>query len=142
MEIYELLKKDHELVKTLLNKLEIHFDPAILEELKTELWAHSKAEEEIFYTPLKAKIGNLELLVDGAHEEHKLAMKMLEKAGEVERSEERLAIISTAKKSIEAHIFKEETDFFKLAQKHFSPAEAKAMAETMSQIKEKLKQAA
>ncbi|MDF2965237.1 MAG: hemerythrin cation binding protein [Rickettsiaceae bacterium] len=142
MDIYELLKYDHNKVKELLNKLEKKKDIELFKQLKTEVIAHSEAEEEAFYAPLKKKVGKLAIIVDAGHEEHNLAMKMMEEIENVASDEEWQSLLAVIKKSIEAHITMEEEDLFKLAEKNLSDKEAKEMATQMTKLKAEYKETA
>lgn len=139
MKIYDLLKKDHDKVKELMNSIEQKFDPELFEQLKTEITLHNEAEEEAFYEPLQEKAGSIKIVVKGAHEEHDLAIKMMKQLGKVKNEEERTRLFSVIKKTMEAHIEMEEEDLFELAKKHFTVKEAQEMAARMNQIKSEIK---
>jgi len=137
MDIYELLKKDHDKVKKLLATIEKKKDQALFEELKKEVIIHSEAEEEAFYEPLKNKSGKLKIMVDAGHDEHDLVMDMMKQIEKVENDEEWMRLFSVIKKSLESHILMEEDDIFDLGKKHFSSVEAKEIAIKMSEQKDK-----
>src|SRR5437762_2620668 len=77
MDVLSILKNDHDEVKTLFTRFE---DTArkdhekksqLFEQIRRELTAHSKAEEEIFYPALKALNGDGRKLVSEALKQHK-----------------------------------------------------------------------
>lgn len=139
MKIYDLLKKDHDKVKGLMNSIEQQYDPELFKQLKTEVMLHNEAEEEAFYEPLQARAGAIKIVVKSAHEEHDLVIKMMKQLDKVKDEDERTRLFSVMKKSLEAHIEMEEEDLFQLAEKHFSAKEAQEMAARMNQIKSELK---
>lgn len=138
MQIYELLKIDHDKVKKLLTSIEKTKDLDLFAELKKEVILHSEAEEEAFYEPLEAKAGKIKIIVKTGHEEHDLVMKMMKKLDKIEDDEEWMQLFSVIKKSLEAHIKMEEEDIFDLAKKHFSSQEAETIASKMKEKKEKM----
>ena len=76
MNIFDLLKKDHKSVKELLNQLIALDDKgdeaqrdALVSQIRDELIPHARAEEAVFYNPLRAmKIDNAKLM--HAYKEH------------------------------------------------------------------------
>lgn len=140
MDIYKLLKHDHDKVKKMLITLEKKKDVKLFEELKKEVIIHSEAEEEAFYEPLEAKAGKLKIMVKAGHAEHDLTMDMMNKLSKIEDDEEWMSLFSVIKKSLEAHILMEEEDIFALSKQHFDTKEAQEMAENMEKLKEKFAQ--
>ena len=59
MQIYDLLKTDHDKVKDLLTSIEKKQDSELFQQLKKEMIIHNEAEEEVFYRRLHEKAGNL-----------------------------------------------------------------------------------
>jgi len=135
MDIYKLLKNDHDKVKKILSKLQHKKDLKLFEELKKEVIAHSEAEEKVFYEPLQDRAGELKIIVKTGHKEHDSTMNMLRQLDKID-DEGWSKLFSVIKKSLEAHILMEEEDIFDLAKKHFSASEAKQMAEDMTKAKE------
>jgi hypothetical protein len=138
MEIYELLKKDHDKVLKLLQSIEEKKDRSLFSNLKKEVIIHSEAEEEAYYEPLQSIAGKLKIMIKAGHEEHDLVMKMMKQLDKIEDEEEWMSLFSVVKQSLEAHIKMEEKDLFDLGRKHFKLEEAKAMAEDMNKLKAKL----
>lgn len=138
MQIYDVLKKDHDKVKNLLNLIEKNTDKDLFNELKQEVAMHTDLEEEIFYEPLQSKAGDIKIIVKGAHAEHDLVEKMIKQLEKLNNDEEWELLFSVMKKNLEAHIKMEEEDMFSLAKKHFSSQEAHKMASEMTEKKKKL----
>ena len=138
MDIYKLLKTDHDKVKKLLTTIESNRDPELFEDLKKEVYLHNEAEEEAFYDPLKVKLGKLKILVKAGHDEHDLVIRMMNQLSKVDSDEEWMTLFSAIKKSLEAHILMEEENIFALGKKHFDNKEAEKMAVDMEKLKVKL----
>ncbi len=136
--IYDVLKQDHDEVKSLLNQLSNKKDYKLFKELQLKVVAHNEAEEEVFYEPLQKKAGKLKIMVKAGHEEHDLTMEMMKQISQLDNDEEYQALFQVIKKSLEAHIKMEEEDLFKLAEKHFSAKEAEEMATEMAQAKKEV----
>jgi len=136
MDIYKLLKTDHDKVKKMLVSLEKKKDLKLFEELKKEVIAHAEAEEEAFYEPLQSKAGELKIMVKTGHKEHDLTMDMLKQLDKIDDDEGWMSLFAVLKKSLESHILMEEDDIFELSKKHFSADEAKEMASNMTDLKE------
>ena len=138
MQIYDLLKTDHDKVKDLLTSIEKKQDSELFRQLKKEMIIHNEAEEEVFYRQLHEKAGNLKIIVTTGNSEHELVIKILKQLDKIENKEEWLQLFSVVKKSIEAHITMEEQNIFALAKKHFSNQEAEDIGSKMADNKQKL----
>ena len=138
MQIYDLLKNDHDKVKKLIAAIEKKKDIKLFEELKKEVEIHSEAEEEAFYQPLQSKLGKIKIIIKTGHDEHDLVMAMMKKIDKVDDDQEWMELFSVIKKSLEAHIEMEEEDIFHLGKKHFTSKEAEEIATKMKKLKEKL----
>ena len=139
MDIYTVLKNDHDKVRELLASIGKKKDDSLFQQLKTELTVHNEAEEEALYEPLTAKAGKLKIMVKVGHTEHDLVMKMLNQIEKNKNEEEWKSLFTVIKKSIEAHINMEENELFDLAQKHFSAKEAQEIAKNMQELKKQYK---
>ena len=103
MTIYESLKSDHDKVEKLLQKLNkaqsAEADERTFQTMKTELILHSKAEENVFYTALRAH-SEARDLVQHAQGEHKKVEELLEEMSDLDPQEEDLdAVGATAQRS-------------------------------------------
>src|SRR5688572_22703875 len=80
MDIYDLLKRDHETVSDLVQQLDEKPDKskqqALFHQLQTQLTTHSRAEEKIFYSKLAS--GGCEDLITQARKEHASVTELLQ----------------------------------------------------------------
>lgn len=148
MQILQVLKKDHDEVKSLLEQLTETSERAakkreqLFEKIKTELTAHAHAEERVFYEPLKqhdeAKHDALEGDV-----EHKLVERLMEEMAAEPKGEETWTAKATVlKELVEHHVKEEEGEFFKKARKLFDKKTLERMGEEMEAEKRKEKDGA
>lgn len=150
MDIYELLKKDHRHVKELFSKIKKRLEDEdfseaseLFEEMKTELGAHAKAEEEVFYEPLRqASRGDKDLdLVGEAKEEHHVVALLLNELSRLDvKEKEWKAKLTVLSEMVEHHVEEEEEEMFKRAKRLFSEQDAEQMAENMKSLKEEYKE--
>jgi len=134
-----LLKKDHELVKDLMNKMAEEDDPdqlsSMFEQLVDELGIHERIEEEIFYPALqklpKAKEDVLE-----AFEEHHVVDEIVTEM-DVETDDDKWkAKFTVMKESVEHHIKDEEDKLFPKAEKLLGDEKLGALGVQMADLKE------
>lgn len=147
MDIFEILKKDHELVRELFKKIEGEQDfeekKRIFQDLKRELTTHAKAEQEVFYEPLRIlteeqeESGKRSALVWEGEEEHHVVCLLLNEISRVPQSiplfDSKLRVL---KELVLRHVEQEEEQIFKVAREQFSEEETKMMGENMEQVKE------
>jgi len=146
MLIYEVLKKDHDKVKELLERL-VHSQDAsseergsLIEQIRDELIPHSRAEERVFYNALRS--------IDMAHDMATHGYKEHVEAETLLRTLQAMDVVNmdwtnTAKKlkdAVEHHIQEEETKFFDAAKQLFIEEEAQAMGEAFNQLKPKIRE--
>ncbi|MFV3409636.1 hemerythrin domain-containing protein [Bdellovibrio bacteriovorus] len=149
MQIYELLKKDHREVKKMFEQAQGALDDGNLFEaekvfykMRTELTAHSKSEEEVFYQPLKALARDEkseELSWEGQEEHHVIALLLNELSRISVNEDAWKAKLTVLSELVDHHVEEEEGEIFKVAKKHFSDAEAEEIAEQMTALKERYK---
>jgi hemerythrin superfamily protein len=134
-----LLKKDHELVKDLMNKMAEEDDPdqlsSMFEQLVDELSIHERIEEEIFYPALqklpKAKEDVLE-----AFEEHHVVDEIVTEM-DVETDDDKWkAKFTVMKENVEHHIKDEEDKLFPKAEKLLGEEKLGALGARMADLKE------
>lgn len=146
MTIYELLRRDHRHVDHLFKRIEKALDredfsevPELFDELKVELTAHSKAEQEVFYQPIKvlarSKEGE-EYTWEGEEEHHVIRLLLNELSRLPFHSEEWAAKVKVLCEVVEHHVEEEEGEIFKEGKKVFSDEEAEKIAESMEALKE------
>jgi hemerythrin superfamily protein len=113
MDALELLKKDHQTVKSLFKKAEKTDGKAlkeIFEEIKTELETHTRIEETIFY-PAVAEHEELKDMVLESIEEHKQVKTLLKEmenlTSDSEKFEPKLKVLM---ENVEHHAEEEEEE--------------------------------
>jgi hemerythrin-like domain-containing protein len=142
MDLFQLLKNDHQKVKDILqNIISDCNNTQLFKELEEEIALHNETEERIFYTPLKRKSPKLAMAIENGVEEHELVMRLFDQLHEQDlNAKEKQQLLTMIKRSIEAHIEKEENEVFSLAQELFSSEEISFMAEKWNKTKAELKQ--
>jgi hypothetical protein len=122
MNIYELLKKDHETVKSLFAELEGTTEEQgdereeLFQTLKQELSVHALAEEKFFYPLLLEEEESEEIALE-AVEEHKVVKKLLKEL-EANRKDtkEWAAKLKVLQENVEHHVEEEEGELFEKAE--------------------------
>ncbi|WP_017444973.1 hemerythrin domain-containing protein [Gayadomonas joobiniege] len=146
MSIYTYLKDDHKKIKALLQSIE-DLGPQesqqrdeCFNDLKKTLILHSKAEEKVFYKPLK-KSADTQNEVEHGEEEHQEAELLMR-----ELTSERLTgnawyqKFLKLKSDLEHHIEEEEEDIFADAQAVLSDKKADKMEKSMRKAKKEEQQ--
>src|SRR5438105_1771990 len=139
LDAVSLLKKDHELVKDLMNKMDTEEDPdqltSMFEQLVDELGVHERIEEEIFYPALqklpKAKEDVLE-----AFEEHHLVDEIVEQMDVESDDDKWKAKFTVMKENVEHHIKDEEDKLFPKAEELLGPEKLGELGVKMADLKE------
>ena len=150
MDALELLKADHQKVKTIMGELEKTTERGVKtrEELFTklvdELTVHEKIEEQIFYPRVRdaAKTKEVKDIVAESFEEHHFVNVVI---GEIKDTpfdaEEWAAKFSVMKENIEHHAFEEEEgEMFPKVQKLFDKDELEQMGTEMEELKMQLQE--
>jgi hypothetical protein len=127
MNALDLLKKDHETVKDILERLEdcdeMHEREELFHKLREELQDHETIEEEIFYPTLKQIAKAKEVVLEG-YEEHQVVDYILEDMSGLPVDDDSwMAKLAVARENIEHHIKEEESEMFKHARKAFDSDE-------------------
>lgn len=143
VEIYNVLKDDHRVVKELLKKLddtdeESHEERIeLLNELKEALIPHARAEEQVLYEALKASdVEEADDLGFEGYEEHAVADHLIHELEATETKDKRWgALMSVLKENLEHHIEEEEGNIFKKAREAFDADTAREMAENFLALK-------
>lgn len=143
MDIYRALKQDHEAVKQLLEKLGVTTENAVktrakgFEKLKTELRAHSRAEEEVFYAALRDQDKTRDQVLEGEQEHHMVDV-LLDEMSELGVDDEHWAAKFTVlKEQVEHHAKEEEQKLFGKAKLILSDEQAETLAEEFEQHKKR-----
>jgi hemerythrin-like domain-containing protein len=132
MAILELLKADHAKVKALLEETLGTEDATVrnrlMKQIKTDLTAHSHAEEKVLYRRMeKSEDGKDEALEGDV--EHELVLLLCEQLARSrsKASDPWTARCTVLKELVEHHVEEEEGEFFKTARKMFDRATLERM---------------
>jgi hemerythrin superfamily protein len=139
MDIFEELHSEHEEVSKLMAKLEESGrDEKTFETLRTELTAHAKAEEQVFYKRLETEESVRDTVLEG-YEEHKVVVKVLSDMAKTTDDEEKFAAkLAVLKESVEHHVEEEEGTLFEGARPLLADGEPESLYEEFEAAKSKL----
>lgn len=148
LDAIQLLKKDHQEVLALLEQLCASSSRAakkrqtLLEKIGSELRAHTRIEEEIFYPAFREAAAKAEQrqLIAEAFEEHRAVEELvLPDLEETEAGGEQFAgRAKVLKEMVEHHAREEEKQMFPQAKKLFDKQQLQELGEQMAQRKEEL----
>ena len=148
MDVFALLKADHDRVAEMLEKIEETTERAakgrdeLFTRVKQELDLHAMIEEEIFYPALEEADETREITLE-AYEEHRLVKQLLsELEQEPKDTEEWSAKFTVLKENVEHHVEEEEGEMFKKARQALSKEELDALGQRLEQAKRENKAAA
>src|SRR5215475_1991952 len=139
-----LLKKDHEKVKGLLNKLEKSRDRDkqrnIFAQIDSDLQMHTRIEEEIFYPAFKTAVKNSgsNLYFEAVEEHHVVEMVLPEMRTSRLSTEIFAAKAKVLKDLVEHHIEEEEDQMFPKARKALGPRQLADLGTRMQIRKDQL----
>ena len=143
MDIYTYIKKDHDKVAALFEKIAGEANAtrrqSYFDQIKNELTLHAKSEEATFYEALKK--GNKEVKEEEEHaeKEHDEIEKMLAKvSGFASNTVEWLMACGELKHCVDHHVKDEEGEMFKMAKKIISKEEAEELAVEMDAMKQEM----
>lgn len=141
-EVLNLLKKDHQKVKALLEELEATTTRAtvkrkeLLQTLKQELELHEEVEEKLFYPELKKEKDAKSLILE-AYEEHHVVDVILAELESTEVDEESwIAKLTVLKENLLHHIKEEETEIFPKARKDLGATKLEEIGVEAEKMKE------
>lgn len=142
MQIYDILKQDHrqvmEIMDTIGPDMPKDHRKHIITLVHTELAMHSKAEEEVFYRPLRERLKD-DTAIEHSFDDHDEIDRLLARLQFTSAdNDEWMQYLNDLRSIVREHVAKEESDIFVVAQKHFSEAEAEQMAENLLAEKGKL----
>jgi hemerythrin superfamily protein len=149
MNVFTLLKKDHDKVGGILEKIDATTERGVktreelFTQLKTELDVHARIEETIFYPELEKADETHDITLE-AFEEHRLVKQLLGELEKMDKSDETwTARFTVLKENVEHHVEEEETDMFPKARKVLTEDQAEELGTRMEEAKkEQLKAAA
>jgi len=133
MNIFEALRKDHEIQRDLIDQLvktsgDSDKRKELFDQLKKELALHEDAEERHFYVPLLEVDMTQEKARHGIAEHHEMD-ELVEKIEETDRSSSAwLVYMKELAHQIEHHLDEEEQEVFQLAGKALNETEKKSLA--------------
>jgi iron-sulfur cluster repair protein YtfE (RIC family) len=126
MDAFELLKKDHEKVSGIFEKLEpttergVKTREELFTTLKQELDVHAQIEETVLYPVLKEAQETEDITLE-AYEEHNVVKQLLADLEEMPKDDESWgAKLKVLQENVEHHVEEEEGEMFKKARKILS----------------------
>jgi len=143
MTILNALKADHDEFKGMVKAILVTKDGKkrgdLFLEFKTQLTAHSHAEEKVFYKPLAKTEEGKTLVLEGTVE-HDIVDRLLAElaAARQPEGEKWTARCTVLQELLEHHIEEEEGDFFKTARKLFDRAALEEMGKDFAAEKSKV----
>ena len=147
MDAFELLKKDHEKVSGIFEKLETTTERGVktreelFTQLKTELNVHAKIEEQIFYPALRDARETHELTLE-AFEEHAVVKQLLAELEKLSKDDETWGPkLTVLKENVEHHVEEEEGEMFSGARKVLSSEQIEELGARMEAAKKEEKKA-
>lgn len=145
MNAFELLKKDHEKVSGIFEKLDkttergVKTREELFTQLKTELDIHAQIEEQMLYPLLKEAKETHEITLE-AVEEHNVVKQLLSELDELSKDDETWgAKLTVLKENVEHHVEEEEEEMFKDARKVLSKEQLEELGTRMQEAKEQKK---
>jgi hypothetical protein len=140
MNAIDLLERDHERMKALMTRATTangeERREELLSELRTQLVAHERMEEEVFYPPLRDEKKTHDIVLEG-YEEHHVADLILDELLETPADTDVWhAKMKVLKESIEHHIKEEEEEMFKKARKVLSETELEELGTQMEAVRD------
>lgn len=142
MDIFDLLKQDHQQISEMLRALERNSEDEreeLFDEMQTELMLHSEAKESVFYSEL-AKHDALRELVQEGREEHKLFEQLLEDMSAMESGDEQWsAKLTVLSELVSHHVQEVEKCLFSKAQDVVDADLGAELAERFEEEKENLR---
>lgn len=147
MDAFELLKKDHEKVSGIFEKLEPTTERGaktreeLFAQLKQELDIHSQIEEQILYPVLKEAKETHDITLE-AFEEHNVVKQLLAELDELPKDAETWgAKLTVLKENVEHHVEEEEGEMFKKARKVLSSEQIEDLGTRLEAAKKEQKKA-
>ncbi|MDB5408474.1 MAG: hemerythrin [Rhodospirillales bacterium] len=143
MDIYSLIKQDHQRVIELfglLDALEIAAAERtrLFKTLKQELTVHKEAEENTFYAAL-SDLPEMTDRIEESLEEHVDIEELLEELDDLDsESDAFIAQLRELKEEVEHHVDEEEGVIFPIARELLTPAEADRIAQAMQEERSRL----
>ena len=137
----DLIKDDHERLKKMFKRA-LQTDDAgargdLLQQIRAELVAHERMEEDIFYPALRSASEKAKDIVLEGYEEHHVIDLILDEMFNVpEDTDQWTAKLNVLHENLEHHIEEEEGEMFKRARKAMSDETLQELGRKMRQAKE------
>lgn len=145
MDALELLKSDHDKVRSLFRQFEqaaSSDDSAAQADLRDkiidELEVHTSIEEEVFYPQVREKVEETEDLVLEGVEEHHVVDQIIAEVRSMDPDEEAFeAKMTVLIENVEHHAEEEEEELFPKVRANLDPAKLAALGEELAAAKER-----
>jgi hemerythrin superfamily protein len=136
----ELIKTDHDRLKQLFDDALASDEPAareaVLHAIRSELMAHERMEEDIFYPALRSVSQKArEIVMEGFEEHHIIDIILDELMGVPEDAEVWQAKLKVLRENLDHHMEEEEGEMFKRARKALSKEALEELGSRMQQAK-------
>jgi hemerythrin superfamily protein len=136
----DLIKTDHDNMKDLLEEALNTDEPGdrveLLHQIRNELMAHERMEEDVFYPALREHAKAKDIVLEGYEEHHVIDMILDELLDVPEESDQWKAKLKVLQENIEHHIEEEEGEMFKKARQAFEKAQLEELGARMQASKE------
>jgi hemerythrin superfamily protein len=134
------MKADHDRMKKLFDEALEDKDPdaraELLHQIRAELMAHERMEEDVFYPALRSGGEKAKEIVLEGYEEHHLIDVILDELLEVpEDADHWQAKLKVLKENLEHHITEEEGEMFKRATQALGKETLEELGRKMEQVK-------
>jgi iron-sulfur cluster repair protein YtfE (RIC family) len=134
-----LLTSDHRMVDRLL--LQARRDSTVMEQIHSELEAHAKVEEEIFYPAVRnaLKEQGREMVQEALHEHNEMREALQEVMALDQEDDQYKEKLNELKEAIQHHVKEEEGEMFPQARQALSREQLAELGSQMESRKEELK---
>jgi hemerythrin superfamily protein len=140
MDVFTLLKQDHQQVSALMEQVEATDAPAqrqqLFNQIKQALDVHAHIEETIFYPVLKQAAETREITLEAYDEHQDIKDLLTQLAGMPPDDEEWTDTFDELKQTIEHHVDEEENEMFVKARDVLSPQQIEDLGTRMQQEKQ------
>jgi iron-sulfur cluster repair protein YtfE (RIC family) len=140
MDVFTLLKQDHQQVSALMEQVEATDAPAgrqqLFNQIKQALDVHAHIEETIFYPVLKQAAETREITLEAYDEHQDIKDLLTQLAGLPPDDEEWTDTFDELKQTIEHHVDEEENEMFVQARDVLSPQQLEDLGMRMQQEKQ------
>ena len=140
MNAFDLIKTDHDKLKDLLEEALDTDEPRervdLLHQIRNELMAHERMEEDIFYPALREYAKAKDIVLEGYEEHHVIDMILDELLDVPEDSEQWKPKLKVLQENIEHHIEEEEGEMFKKAKRAFEKEQLEELGAKMQATKQ------